>query len=67
MSRRCCPYWYVVLAAVATARDTGEFVGKLPVGGYVFGGHPLEVEAGVEIRVELSRRARRQANARVVG
>lgn len=47
-------------AAIESARQDGIFVGMLPKGSYEFAAQPFRVEPGVNVRIEVSPRMRRQ-------
>ncbi len=46
--------------AMRSVQDDGLFVGMLPKGEYTFSGQPFTVEAGIDVRIEVSPRMRRQ-------
>lgn len=46
--------------AVRSVEDDGLFVGMLPKGEYTFSGQQFSVEAGIDVRIEVSPRMRRQ-------
>ncbi|MDP6932411.1 MAG: hypothetical protein QGG40_05815 [Myxococcota bacterium] len=47
-------------AAMETAQADGSFTGYLPKGSYSFSGQVFEVEPGINVRIEVSPRVRRQ-------
>ena len=49
-----------VEAAIVACKDEGEFNGLLPRGAYEFEGQEFKVEPGIQVRVEVSPKMRRQ-------